>query len=266
VPPSPPRGPALTVDAVVFTIRSGHLSVLLVRRGRAPFKGAFALPGGFVDANEPLEKATARELEEETGLTGVTFEQLGAFGDPGRDPRGHTVSVVSLAFLPVARPVVAGDDAAAAEWVPIGELPVEGRIAGKKSPRLAFDHARILEYALRRLRERLLEPFVRPKTAPRDAIDAALGEARASRLELVPARFTLSELQLVYQVVLGRELDKRNFRARLRKRGVVEPVGVARTGRHRPAELFRFVGTENTVPPDEPSRVARPRRGATKRR
>jgi 8-oxo-dGTP diphosphatase len=266
VPSTPPRGPALTVDAVVFTIRAGQLCVLLVRRARPPFKGALALPGGFVDANESLEKATARELEEETGLVGVAFEQLGAFGDPGRDPRGHTVSVASLAFLPVARPVTAGDDAAAAEWIPVAELPVEGRhFEGRRANRLAFDHARILELALKRLRERLLEPLFRPRTAPRDAIDAALGEGRTSRLELVPPRFTLSELQLVYEVILGRELDKRNFRARLQKRGVVEPVGAARTGRHRPAQLFRFVGTGHTVPPDEPSRAVRPRKAAGRR-
>ena len=215
--------PALTVDAVVFTMRAEDLAVLLVKRGGAPFKGHWALPGGFVNANEPLERAALRELREETGIPGVPLEQLGAFGDPGRDPRGHTVSVVFFTFVVAdAAPVVAGDDAADAAWHALRDLPI-GRPATKKTPRLAFDHAEIIDSARRRLQERLVDP------------------TRESPFDLVPARFTLTELQRVYEAVLGRTVDKRNFRARLVSRGLVEPVARAqRTGKHRPAQLYRW--------------------------
>jgi 8-oxo-dGTP diphosphatase len=210
--------PALTVDAVIFTMRAEDLAVLLVKRGGAPFKGHWALPGGFVNANEPLERAALRELREETGIPGVALEQLGAFGDPGRDPRGHTVSVV----VADAAPIVAGDDAADAAWHALRELPID-RPATNRAPRLAFDHAEIIDKARRRLQERLVDP------------------TRESPFDLVPARFTLTELQRVYEAVLGRTLDKRNFRARLVSRGLVEPVARAqRTGTHRPAQLYRW--------------------------
>jgi len=214
--------PALTADVAVFTIRTGDLSVLLIRRAKAPFKGAWALPGGFVDLNEPLEKAAARELSEETGLGGLPMEQLGAFGDPGRDPRGHVVSVAWLAFLVAARPVTAGDDASAAQWHSVAALP-----------KMAFDHALVIQVALDRLRHRLVDPGRSP-------------------IEIVPPRFTLSELQHVHEAVLGRQVDKRNFRARLLAKNLVEPVGAARKlGRHRPAQLYRFVGAPERPVRDE---------------
>ena len=133
------RNPALTVDGVVLLRRpeggaGDHLSVLLIERGHEPFKGKFALPGGFVDYGEDIEDAIHREIAEETGLTGLPFRQFRTFGDPGRDPRGHTVSVVYVAVLIGEAPeVTGGDDAAAAEWFPVGRLPD-----------LAFDHAHIL--------------------------------------------------------------------------------------------------------------------------
>lgn len=207
--------PAVTADVVVFTIRGGELCVLLIRRGKAPFKGSWALPGGFVDQNEPLDRAAVRELEEETKLTGMVVEQLGAFGEPGRDPRGHTVSVAYYTFLPAMRPVSAGDDASAVDWHAIRSLP-----------KMAFDHGDIIDMALDRLRHRL-------------------SDRGSSAIEIVPARFTLSELQHVHEAVLGRRIDKRNFRTRLLARGLVEPVAAARkTGRHRPAQLFRFTGID----------------------
>ena len=207
--------PAVTADVVVFTIRAGALCVLLIRRAKAPFKGSWALPGGFVDSNEPLQRAAARELEEETRLTDLVLEQLGAFGEPGRDPRGHTVSVAYYTFLTATRPVSAGDDASAVDWHGVRSLP-----------KMAFDHADILAIALGRLRHRLADPAHSP-------------------VEIVPARFTLSEQQHVHEAVLGRQLDKRNFRARLIARGLVEPVLAAqKLGRHRPAQLFRFTGRE----------------------
>lgn len=133
------RNPALTVDGVVLVRGAegppGHpLSVLLVERGRDPFQGQYALPGGFVDYGEDIVDAIDREIAEETGLTGLPFRQFRTFGSPGRDPRGHTVSVVYVAILQgEAPPVVGGDDAASADWFDVSELPD-----------LAFDHAHIL--------------------------------------------------------------------------------------------------------------------------
>jgi len=207
--------PAVTVDVVMLTLVAVDLAVLCVKRGAPPFKGGWALPGGFVDENEPLALAAARELEEETGVRGVTLEQLGAFGDPGRDPRGHTVSVAFLTFVVAAQHRLrAGDDAADVAWMPLRKLA---------RTRMAFDHARILDVARARMREHL--------NAPR----------RTAAFDLVPSRFTLTELQRVHEAVLGRTLDKRNFRARLVARGLVEPVAAAqRTGPHRPAQLYRW--------------------------
>lgn len=133
------RNPALTVDGVVLNHQVHGLmgdtwSVLLIERGCDPFKGRYALPGGFVDYGEDIEEAIHREIEEETGLTGLPFRQFRAFGKPGRDPRGHTVSVVYVAVvLGEAPDAVGGDDAAGAGWFPLGRLPD-----------LAFDHAHIL--------------------------------------------------------------------------------------------------------------------------
>jgi 8-oxo-dGTP diphosphatase len=213
--------PAVTVDVVLFAMRADDLTVLLVRRGHAPFEGAWALPGGFVDESEPLETAALRELAEETGVRGVSIEQLGAFGDPGRDPRGHTVSVAYLGFAGAEAPTVtAGDDAAEAAWHPLRALLGRGRAAAT----LAFDHRSIIAVARGRLLEALRDPLRHPV-------------ARA----LVPPRFTLKELKHVHDAVLGGTLADRDFRAHLRDLRLVEPVGTARrTGARRDAQLFRW--------------------------
>lgn len=215
--------PAVTVDVCIFSMLAGDLAVLLIQRKNAPFKGAWALPGGFVDENEPLDRAASRELREETGISNVAFEQLGAFGDPGRDPRGHTVSVAFFTFVVATTlPIAAGDDAAEVAWHPLHDLPI-AKAATKKMPKLAFDHALIIDRARKRLQDRLIDP------------------TREAAFDLVPSRFTLSELQGVYEAVLGHPIDKRNFRARVLARGLVEPVAKAqRIGRHRPAQLYRW--------------------------
>jgi 8-oxo-dGTP diphosphatase len=210
--------PAVTVDVVLFTMRSEDLAVLLVKRGGAPFKGQWALPGGFVNPHERLEQAAARELAEETAVTGVPLEQIGAFGDPGRDPRGHTVSVAYLAFvIAESHSIEAGDDAADATWMKLHDLALDGtKRRGAKA--LAFDHARIVEVARERLQERLHDP------------------RRHGAFDIVPPRFTLAELQRVYEAVYGRAFDARAFRKRARAEFVVP----AKAPKQKGEELYRW--------------------------
>lgn len=132
--------PAVTVDIALFARDGDEIEVLLIQRAREPFAGRWAFPGGFVDADESLEDAAARELREETGLEGIAFKQVGAFGDPGRDPRGHTVSIVFAAVLDRKPEVQGADDAADARWHPV-----------TRPPQLAFDHAKILRVALSKM-------------------------------------------------------------------------------------------------------------------
>jgi 8-oxo-dGTP diphosphatase len=133
--------PAVTVDIVLFH-RLQRLEVLLIKRRKEPFKDRWAFPGGFVDENEALENAAARELQEETGLKGIKLVQIGAFGDPGRDPRGHTVSVVFAAVLEKRQEARAADDAADAQWH-----------SARRPPKLAFDHQKILKFAIKRVED-----------------------------------------------------------------------------------------------------------------
>ncbi len=223
--------PGVTADCVLFAMRPADLAVLLIQRKHAPFKGAWALPGGFVNENEPLERAAARELLEETGVTGVVLEPLGAFGDPGRDPRGHVVTAVFYSFLVADIQPSAADDAAQAAWFPLHSIALPSSRTSDSAAELvplAFDHGRVIDAARRRLQERLLDP------------------GRQAPFGVVPARFTLTELQRVYESVFGKRLQARSFRARLLARGLVEPVTprssrrAARGERERPSELFRL--------------------------
>lgn len=128
--------PAVTVDIIIFRLAGQRAEVLLIKRGNDPYKGKWALPGGFVDEDEPLPAAAARELEEETALKDILLTQMHTFGDPGRDPRGHTVSVVYAGYLPKGAVAKAGDDAAETAWFSMEELPG-----------MAFDHQQIVEMA-----------------------------------------------------------------------------------------------------------------------
>lgn len=212
---------SITVDAVVFRVADGRstptdapasLEVLLVERGREPFHGLWALPGGFVRADESLEEAARRELEEETGLPQPYLEQLYTFGEPDRDPRGRVLSVAYFALVPASEGAVhGGSDAARAAWHPASALP---------DP-LAFDHARILEVALKRLRAKVRYSPV--------------------GFELLPESFTLTDLQRLYEAILGRTLDKRNFRRKILRTGIVEATGESQRGvAHRAARFYRF--------------------------
>lgn len=234
--------PSVTADVVAFTIRADDLAVLLIRRKAEPFKGAWALPGGFVNENEALAKAAARELYEETGLSGVKLEQLGAFGDPGRDPRGHTITVAFVTYRPAADALNPGDDATEAEWQPLRALalgdvtkqrsvppPPPNVLGAKKAARakrpprieLAFDHATIIARAYRRLCRHLNDPTV----------DAAF--------ELMPPRFTLAELRRIYEVVIGQTLTPRLIRGHLLDRGLIVPATTKPTAKAS-AQLYRW--------------------------
>jgi ADP-ribose pyrophosphatase YjhB (NUDIX family) len=204
---------ALAVDLVVLTIRDDRLSVLLVERGVEPYRGTWALPGGFVQASEDLLAAAERELAEETGVPKVSahLEQLATYGDPGRDPRGRVVSVAYLALVPNMPIPSAGSDAADAAWRPIDELgPGE----------LAFDHAAILAAGIERARAKL--------------------EYSPLATAFCPTEFTVAELRSVYEAVWGVVLDPRNFHRKITgTAGFVEPTE-GRTTRNggRPAQLF----------------------------
>lgn len=128
--------PAVTVDIIIFRLVDDKPEVLMIERGNDPYKGQWALPGGFVDKDEPLEAAADRELEEETGLKNILLTQMHTFGNPGRDPRGHTVSVVYVGYLPDGMKATAGDDAVATKWFSMNELP-----------EMAFDHGMVVEMA-----------------------------------------------------------------------------------------------------------------------
>jgi 8-oxo-dGTP diphosphatase len=210
--------PAVTADVAVFTVEGAldtlKLKVLLVERGADPFKGSWALPGGFVHEHEDLPAAAARELQEEAGLSNVYMEQVVAVGTPGRDPRAHTITVVYVALVPADHHTLqSAGDARAARWFDTARLPA-----------LAFDHGKLLGLALEHLRRRLGEKSV--------------------AFQLLPKEFTLSELQSLCEVILGRELDRRNFRRKLQGAGFVAPVKGKRQGAHRPAQLFRFLPRE----------------------
>ncbi len=199
----------VTVDIVIFTIQSGILKVLLVKRGVPPFAGQHAIPGGFVHEDEDLEQAALRELREETGVADVYLEQLYSFGAAKRDPRGRVITVAYFALISADRPLKAGTDAAEAQWWPMDRLPA-----------LAFDHAEILSYALERLRNKL--------------------EYTTVGFQLLPKEFTLTELQEVYEAILGRKLDKRNFRRKMFVLNILKPLPQYRRGDQRPAQLYRF--------------------------
>jgi 8-oxo-dGTP diphosphatase len=203
--------PALTVDCVVFGLDGADLKVMLIRRDLEPFKGAWALPGGFVRMDETLDDAARRELREETGLDDVYLEQLYTFGGIGRDPRGRVVSVAYYALVNlIGRRVEASTDAADAKWFPADDVPT-----------LAFDHADILDAAVGRLRGKVrYEPI---------------------GFELLPPQFTLSQLQRLYETVLDRTLDKRNFRKKILSMGIlVETNEIEQDVAHRAARLYRF--------------------------
>ena len=202
---------AIAVDVVLLTIQDGTLKVLLVKRRQPPFRGAWALPGGLVSADESVDTAALRELQEETNIGNIYLEQLYTFGDPDRDPRGRVITVSYYALVNWQRfQLKARHQVSEASWFPV-----------KKLPPLAFDHERIVAYALERLRNKINYTTV--------------------GFQLLPAQFTLTELQGSYEVILGQRLDKRNFRRKMLQLGILKGTREFRAnGRQRPARLYTF--------------------------
>lgn len=201
---------SLAVDTVVFGYHDARLYLLLIERGLDPFKGKWALPGGFVREDENLEQAATRELHEETGVEAVYLEQLYTFGEPKRDPRGRVVSVAYYALVRTAgHDIQAGTDASKARWFPVDELPP-----------LAFDHREIVTHALERVRAKVqYEPLA---------------------FELLPVEFTLHDLQAFFEATLGRVLDKRNFRKKMLAYGFLKEGRKLRNVKFRSPSLYRF--------------------------
>jgi len=211
--PFPARAgqPAVTVDVVIFRLHEDALKVLLIQRAFPPHKSKWALPGGFVNISETLEEAALREMEEETGVRDVYLEQLYTFGDPKRDPRGRVITVAYFALISKDVKVQAGEEATHTEWHAVNKVPD-----------LAFDHEKILKYAVQRLRYKL--------------------EYSSVGFELLPDEFTLSDLQNAYEIVLAEKLDKRNFRSRILESGILVETSRSQSapGQGRPAKLYRY--------------------------
>jgi len=201
----------ITVDCVVFGLDEQDLKILLIQRGLEPFQGSWAIPGGFVIADESLEDAALRELKEETGVQDVFLEQLYTFGDVHRDPRRRIVTVAYYALVNLRdHTIKAATDASNAAWFAVDDIP-----------KLAFDHARIVDTALRRLRGKVrYEPI---------------------GFELLPEKFTLTQLQRMYEKILEQDIDKRNFRKKILGMDLLKELDEVQVDvAHRAARLYRF--------------------------
>lgn len=214
--------PLTTVDVAVFAIVNDALHVLLVQRAAGegePFPGCWALPGGFVDTvkDNSLEACAIRKLKDKTGVVSPYLEQLGSWGSATRDPRGWSATHAYFALLPAVP--MRDQHAADAEWFLV--------TAGRVKPKLAFDHADILQAAIQRLRSKV--------------------EYTSLPAYLMPQEFTLPDLQRVYEIVLDRALEKSAFRTRMLAADLIEPVARMRKGPNRPAQLYRLKKAKSPV-------------------
>ena len=204
----------VAVDAVVFSVINNQLKVLLIKRKKQPFVGKFALPGGFVEENEDFIDAAKRELEEETNVKNIFLRQLGAYGKPTRDPRGRVIAIAFLALIRADQNLKATDDAAEAKWFTVNKLP-----------ELAFDHSKIILDATKELRYEIQTTNI--------------------ALQILPKRFTLTQLQKLYELVMNVELDKRNFRKKIKQLDILKETSqTVMEGAHRPAVLYMFKDQE----------------------
>ena len=204
-------GIQVTVDLVIFTVQESALKVWLVKREAQPFKGRMAIPQRVIHKNESLDQAALRELKEETRARQAYLEQLYSFGDSRRDPRGRVVTVAYYALVPGDEAQRGSHNGSGASWRSVDELPP-----------LVFDQKRIVDYAVARLRNKL--------------------EYTTAGFQLLPRKFTLSELQAVYETILGKKLDKRNFRKKMDLLGVLKPLREWRRTGRKPARLYTFRG------------------------
>ena len=205
------KKPSVTVDCVVFGLDEEDLKIILVERGLEPFKGRWALPGGFVHVDESLAVAAMRELREETGVGNVFLEQLYTFGDVDRDPRDRVISVAYYALVNLGgHKIKAATDARSAAWFSVDDIP-----------KLAFDHNKIFDVALKRLRGKVrYEPI---------------------GFELLPEKFTLGQLQRMYEKILEQDIDKRNFRKKILGMELLKELDeVQMDVAHRAARLYKF--------------------------
>jgi 8-oxo-dGTP diphosphatase len=204
----------VAVDAIVFGYsKSDAVSVLLIKRKYEPFKNCWAIPGGFVLENESLEEAVKRELQEETGISVNYLEQLYTFGEPNRDPRQRVISIAYFALVKSAlfQELKASTDAEEAQWFPIGKLPT-----------LAFDHKKILQIAIERIRAKIrYQPI---------------------GFELLDKKFSFADLEKLYSTLLDKALDRRNFTKKILSLGLLEETGelAANSGAGRPSKIFKF--------------------------
>jgi 8-oxo-dGTP diphosphatase len=201
----------IATDVAIFTIDQGELKVLLIQMKKTPYQGKWALPGGLIGPRESLDEAAERNLREKTGVKNAYLEQLYTFGEVDRDPFGRVVSVAYIALLPSANLHLA----TTADYGEVAWFPVS------RPPALAYDHAEVLRTALERLRAKI------------EYTNMVYG--------LLPGEFTLGELQKVYEIILGRRLDKRNFRKKILELRIVRPTGrMKKAGPMRPAALYEF--------------------------
>ncbi len=201
----------VAVDVALFTVVNNELRVLLMKLAKPPYENAWALPGGLIKSAESLDDAAKRELQERTGITGVYTEQLYTFGAVDRDPFGRVVSTAYFALVPyTSNAVMSAATTHDLAWFAIDKLPS-----------LGYDHASMIDYAVERIRSKLRYTTI--------------------VYSVLPKEFTLTQLQSIYQVILGRTLDKRNFRKKILSLNMILPVGKKISGLpNRPAELFRF--------------------------
>ncbi len=200
--------PSVTVDITIFTIHEGELKILLVKRDVEPFKNKWAIPGGFVKPKEDLEEAAKRELEEETGVKDVYLEQLYTFGNPKRDPRGRVITVTYIALVNSEKlRLRASTDVSEAQWFSV-----------KKIPDLAFDHDKIVNYALKRLKWKF--------------------EYTTVAFSLLPETFSISQIQNIYEIAFNKKFDKRNFAKKLISLNILKKEGIKKDVSHRPPMLY----------------------------
>jgi 8-oxo-dGTP diphosphatase len=200
--------PSVTADIVIYTIQDSDLKILLVKRGIEPYKGKWAIPGGFVQINESLEDAAKRELEEETGVKNVYLEQLYSFGEPKRDPRGRVITIAYMALINSEKiKLKASTDVSDAKWFSL-----------KKIPSLAFDHKQILDYSLKRLKWKF--------------------EYTTVAFSLLPGKFTISQIHKIYEVVFNKKFDKRNFNKKIISLNILKEEGLKKDVSYRPPMLY----------------------------